>query len=364
MLQRNNKKICVVVSSLADGGAEKSSAILTRMLNDLGHKVHVVSVIDKIDFDFKGELLNLGKISDRRGKFWTRLKRLKVFSAYLNKENFDFVIDNRSRNSFFREIITSRYIYTPEKTIYCVRSYNLKNSFIRPRVVSKWIYSDAYKVVAVSHEIGDKIRNVYKFKNISVIHNAVEAIATQSHDVEKNIPYVLFYGRLNDRIKNVSLLIRAYHRSKLPNLNIGLKILGNGPDEEMLKNVAENLNLKMVEFLDYVPKPQEVIENALYTVLVSKYEGFPRVLIESLSAGTPVISVNCKSGPKEIIHHGENGLLIEGYDMENLVNSMEEMILNETLYLRCKNNAKKSVEKFYLNNISKDWQKLLDEKTS
>ena len=55
------KKICIVVTSLGKGGAERSSALLTRMLHDNGFEVHLVSLVNSIDYEFSGKLLNLGK---------------------------------------------------------------------------------------------------------------------------------------------------------------------------------------------------------------------------------------------------------------------------------------------------------------
>ena len=53
-------KICIVTSSLAKGGAQKSSSTLSIVLDSLGYEVHIVSILDSIDYPYKGTLLNLG----------------------------------------------------------------------------------------------------------------------------------------------------------------------------------------------------------------------------------------------------------------------------------------------------------------
>jgi glycosyltransferase involved in cell wall biosynthesis len=61
-----------------------------------------------------------------------------------------------------------------------------------------------------------------------------------------------------------------------------------------------------VEFLPHTHNPFQIVANAYFVVLTSRYEGFPMVLVEALSLGTPVVSVNCETGPIEIISNEEN----------------------------------------------------------
>ncbi len=84
----------------------------------------------------------------------------------------------------------------------------------------------------------------------------------------------------------------------------------------------------------------------MFTVLTSRYEGFPRSILESLALGTPVISVDCKSGPNEIIQNNLNGLLIENDNSEALAQAMNLLFEDKELYLQCKNNSKLSVIDF------------------
>jgi glycosyltransferase involved in cell wall biosynthesis len=79
-----------------------------------------------------------------------------------------------------------------------------------------------------------------------------------------------------------------------------------------------------------------------------------------LSLGVPVISVDCESGPSEIINNEHNGLLIENYQPDLFANAMNRFVSDEKLYKHCQKNAKESVQKFSMENISNDWKNILE----
>jgi len=81
-------------------------------------------------------------------------------------------------------------------------------------------------------------------------------------------------------------------------------------------------------------------------------------LIEALACGTPVVSVDCQSGPSEIVQNGYNGLLTPAtiLDFTKALNSMES---DKSLYATCKSNAKQSVQHLTTEAIFKEWQALL-----
>jgi glycosyltransferase involved in cell wall biosynthesis len=355
------KNICIVVSSLGFGGAERSSAILSELLSDLGFEIHIVSVLDKIDYSYKGKLLNLGKLKAKDDSVLGRLKRLKTFKNYLSQHNFDFVIDSRTRIGFLKEFIISKCIYNNTSTIYNVHSHNTDLYINSSKFLGKLLYTSSKNIVTVSKAIGNTLKNKYGFTNIKTIYNTL-IIESSKDEIKTKIEdsYIMFYGRLDDEVKNIKLLLEGYAKSKLPERNISLKILGDGKDLELLKQKTKDLKLSdFVKFSPFDPNPLRYVESAYFTILTSRYEGFPMVILESLSVGTPVIAVDCKSGPREIIINEHNGLLIENHNIEALVTAMNRMLDDKELYLHCKANAKQSVQKFSKEAISLQWQALL-----
>ena len=363
-MQNSNKKVCLVVSSLGKGGAERSTALVSIMLNNLGYDVHIITILDFIEYEYKGELLNLGELEKGNNSFTTRIKKLKVFKNYIKKHSFDVIIDSRSKPQVLKEFLIQKFLYKNQNVINVIHSYNIANYLPE----QKWIYNLLFDTsiihVAVSNKINETLKSKYKLSKVVTIYNAVnsnENIKSATEKIEINYEYILFYGRLMDRVKNIRLLINAYNKSQLKSENIKLIILGSGEDKMLLEKEVSQLNLEdFVVFIPHKNNPFPYIKKAKFIVLTSRYEGFPMVLPEALSVSTPVISVDCESGPKEIIKHKHNGLLIENHSVNALAEALNSFIFDSELYTTCKNNAKESIEAFSIESISRKWQTLIE----
>ncbi|HBK83482.1 MAG TPA: glycosyltransferase family 4 protein, partial [Flavobacterium sp.] len=188
----------------------------------------------------------------------------------------------------------------------------------------------------------------------------IEKLKVESHNIE--FKYILGVGRMTDNVKQFDHLIRCYAASILPKEDIKLVLLGDGKLLEQYRKLAQTLDQEEnIVFLGNVANPFSFFANALFTVMTSKIEGFPMVLIESLACETPVISYDLHSGPREIIMHNENGILVENQNIVAMTNAMNTMFLSKDLYVHCKQNAKSSVERFSLETIGKQWVKLFND---
>lgn len=357
------KKIAIVVSSLSGGGAEKASANLSIVMRELNCEVHMISVLNKIDFQHAGKLLNLGNFKDFDVSIFGRFKRFLIFKRYLIEEKFDIIIDSRSRPTFIKEFLIQRLLYNNQNVIYIIHSYFTKNYLPESTFLANLLYGKAHYMVAVSKEVKDFIDFKYKFKRLKTIHNCiVSSNEDNSQKGFKKLPkkFILFFGRIEDKVKNISLLIESYAASQLPTKDIYLVILGNGPDIEKLKFKVQLINIEAkVVFIPFQANPKEIVKKALFSVLSSRYEGFGMSLVESLAQGVPVVSVDCKSGPREIINSGFNGLLVENHNPIAMAKAFDLMVEDEKLYKKCCKNAIISIDKFSVLNISKAWKQIL-----
>jgi len=249
-------------------------------------------------------------------------------------------------------------LYKRIKTIYLVHSYHLKDYF-NSRLLSRLLYRKK-QIVAVSKEITKKIKEKYNLNNTVTIYNSFETVS-KNEVTKSNIPkhnFILFYGRIENKSKNLYFLIDSYKRSCLYKKNIKLIILGDGPDLNNLKKYSTNIN--HIIFESFKNSPFDYVEKALFTVMTSHYEGFPMTIIESLSLGTPVVSLNFKSGPSEVIETGKNGILVNSTKIIDFTKALNRMIEDKKFYLNCKLGSKESVKKFKKQYISQQWINLIE----
>jgi len=349
---------------LAGGGAERSCAMLSEMLVAQGYDVHIATLNDEIDYPYAGTLFNLGAIKKDKDILGKRYKRFRKFRSYLIRNKIEMVIDHRPKNQYYRELFYHHYVYKGLKRIYVIHSSNPSLYLTQqPKKFVKLLNRNAANV-AVSHHVEDNVLKPLGVKHSRTVYNAynpkwAEPKSQLPKELE-NGTFILSYGRIEDSVKDFSFLIRSFEESKLWAKDVKLVIMGEGSDKEKLQALAATMDAaQYILFLPYMSEPFVVIKQARFVCLTSHFEGFPMVLVESLSLGTPVVSLDIDSGPSEIIQHEKNGLLVAKREVSLFAEAMCNMVENDSLYQDCSQYARKSVVQFSFDSISEEWNKLI-----
>ncbi|WP_192978335.1 glycosyltransferase [Mammaliicoccus vitulinus] len=162
--------------------------------------------------------------------------------------------------------------------------------------------------------------------------------------------------QVNHIIEAVALIVK-----EKPDLRI--KIYGSGDQEKNIKALIKKKHLETnIILMGYANNINEVYENALFSIVTSKTEGFSLSILESMANGTPVIAYNFNYGPNEIIVNNEDGRIIEKNNVKVLSETILELSNNRDLVSHMSKNALKNIEnKFSKKQIKNMWHLFLNE---
>lgn len=134
-------------------------------------------------------------------------------------------------------------------------------------------------------------------------------------------PVILGVGRLEQQ-KDFPTLLRAFAALQVRRPS-RLVILGEGRERAALEALSTELGIaERIALPGHVDNPFAWMRQADLFVLSSAWEGFGNVLAEALAVGTPVVSTDCPSGPREILASGRYGPLTPVADVAALSEAM------------------------------------------
>ncbi|MGB2685890.1 MAG: glycosyltransferase, partial [Olleya sp.] len=175
----------------------------------------------------------------------------------------------------------------------------------------------------------------------------------------ENYVYI-FVGRIV-KDKGINEVIESFVQVNLENPNTKLVLVGPFEADldpikpENFKEIKNNKNIIEIGYVNDV-RPYFLIANTL--VFPSYREGFPNVVMQAGAMGLPSIVSNI-NGCNEIIEDKKNGLIIPVKDAVSLTARMKELLLNQDLYLKLKENSRVSIQDRYEQNFI--WQEILKE---
>jgi len=154
--------------------------------------------------------------------------------------------------------------------------------------------------------------------------------------------YAVYVGRLSQE-KGVRTLIEAWK-----NINMKLKVIGDGPLMDELKSLPEK-TLQNIEFCGYLDRKTiiNIVKDATFQLVPSEwYEGFPMVLLEAFSCGTPVVGSDIGS-ISEIVVNGETGVKFEPGNATSLKNTINELLSNPQKLTNMRTTSRQAFDEKY-----------------
>ena len=228
-----------------------------------------------------------------------------------------------------------------------LREFYLPDDSINVRVISitdftrKYLVNN-YKIPAEKVELIYQGTEVDRFTSSD--KNKVEALRRYPL-CNTAWPVLGSVGSFEERKGQVILLnaVAKLAAGSMPNIH--LMLVGDGPDEEMLKAKVKTMNLgKNVTFFPFTSEPNYIFERIDILVLPSLYkEGLPNVLLEAMSMGLPVIASKL-AGVPEVVFDGKTGYMTKPGDQSGLIDAIAKLSSDKNAYIKMGKNARKLME--------------------
>jgi len=332
---RQAKNYCMIIDSLAGGGAERVVVTLAHEFEKLGHQCHIVCLENTVSFKIEStlsthflfdakdktyasplrlrsscELLRqlLSSLEAKHGTFekiYVHLEKSYVLASRLNYNNAFFVVHNAVLASL------------QQKTLHPVKYWNHRRAI---KALS------GHHLITVSDGIKHELEKLswITAKSIQRIYNPIdiEYIRKQADQTVSDIPlqpYIIHVGRFA-RQKRHDVLFTAFG---MLGRSVDLMLLCHN-QKKALKKANQHKIESHVLLPGFKDNPYPYIKHAQLLVLSSDYEGFGNVLIEALALRVPVVSTNCQYGPSEILT-GDLKPFLAATDNPNAL--LEKMIL-------------------------------------
>ncbi len=327
----DRKVILLLIPNLDFGGAQR---VFYNLSIELSKQYKVVECVFNLDtghaFKSGNEVVSLdvkagNSIIEKIYNFYLRCRRLSALKKKMNAA----VCISHLEGADYVNIVSRRN----EKVICCIHGSKLHDEnidgivgWIRKMILIPILYRRADTIVTVSKGILEELREYFNLpeKKMQWIPNFFypDFISSKSKEsippqwvplFNSSDPKFITIGRLTIQ-KNQEAFVRlASEFIKLQKSK--WIIVGDGERLEILCALAKELNLRVylpnentnniadfdIYFLGFHDNPYSLVSRSDWFVLTSSWEGFPMVIGESMACGTPVISTDCPTGPREFL---------------------------------------------------------------
>lgn len=358
---KKKETVTFLINSLNIGGSEKVCVTLSNELIKKGFNVNLIVVNPSTPLEeklhIKVNIIKLGydKIYKSSSSVINTCRKINTDSLMVFDPEL-FVLAYASKTIFrkkFKLIFRCYNTLSKSFKFYSSKRYDYVN---KPLI--KAVLRLSKNIIAQSS--GMKIDLVRNFKvkesKIIVIPNPA-IVLDNSEEIVSKENIILYVGRISPQ-KGLKYLLSAFEKVIKSFPNYRLLIVGNGEEIYVsnIKRLADEMNLSNeISFEGNQTNISKYYKKAKVTVLSSLFEGFPNVLVESISLGTPIVSFDCESGPKDIIQNHVNGFLVPMLNVEELATSIIKLIENPLQ----KKSIIKSSESFSLETVVSAYIKVL-----
>ena len=371
-----------------NGGIENVTRMLSERFAENGHSICVL-FLNESDFDHsddspfvfakrimsenvESEIRELVRVRNidivvnrcvlwKSGELRSALRETdcKLISTYNNKPTLDALT--------LDEISISKDIPTWKKrVIHLIYPFYKKRSERRLQKIHRHNYADSDKLVLLSGKYIDEYASMMGIdrNKIEVKNNPIRnELAIDRNELASKERIVLMVTRLDENQKCIKKALMAWERVQCRVDGWRLVIVGNGPDKKLLMDFIEFRQIKNVE-LHKACNPLEFYRKSSLFLMTSRNEGWPNTLNEAMRMGCVPIVTASFSAVYDMIDNEENGIIVkednEEAEMKTLIESMQELMTDQTRYINLSVNAIRKTERLSIDNIAREWIQMFE----
>lgn len=332
------KKIIFFISDLGPGGAQKQAFLLCELLKEKYEITLITWNSDEEDLHSLSK--NIRRVNLDQKFSYLKINVLKVILKIFYSYKVMFNVRPQVVISFLQElnflnVITSKFLFKT-KSIISIREYPEMNKKNFKNNLYDKVSKNSDVLVCQTNTIKEWLIKNNFHKNVVVIPNllASKRYTSTKHEMLENIDtYILAVGTKFYQ-KGFDLLLEAYRICVDKKINKKLVIVGLGNkcdfDEASDKIVELGLQDNVI-LLGFEKNMMSLYEHASIFVLSSRFEGIPNVLLEAIQSQLPIVSFDCKTGPRELLGAGEYGILVEDGNYHALAENIISLSNNKEL---------------------------------
>lgn len=247
------------------------------------------------------------------------------------------------------------------RTIFVLHGGNLPDFASRYRRWTIRVLKRAEILVAPSKFLA---REIEKFDfQVRVIPNVIE-LDSYPYKIRRRVSPKLLWMRSFHPVYNPEMAIKAFSsvRKKNPEATLVMAGVDKGLESKM-KSMAHDTGLqdaiRFPGFLNLRAKITEFSDADIY-LHTNRIDNMPVSIVEACAMGLPVVATNV-GGISDLLSHGENGLLVEDGNVDEMSKSIMELTSNSQLTEKLSVNGRLLAERSSWNSVRKEWEMLFEE---
>jgi glycosyltransferase involved in cell wall biosynthesis len=222
------------------------------------------------------------------------------------------------------------------------------------------IWKNASAIIANSNGLRDLALAFDSRFDIPIIPNGVDLEKYTVPERDWSSPRLLSVGRIVHQ-KGLDLGLRAL--SQLKDLNWHWSIVGDGPQLDNLKSIANELGItERITFLGWQSREEltKQYHRANIFLFPSRHEGMPNAVLEAMACGLPIVATRI-AGNEELVINGETGLLVQTENVDELRDALRKILSDPNLRKQMGIASRRRVEENYSwKNVAEQYKNLLN----